>query len=392
MHSLWANPARTGTGRLPVCLFAAVVGSLATGCNSGRQMQTDLYQRELRLQEDEIYRLEDYIEEYQGIVRGYRCKVEDLERDLIERRESRSLSAPTPAAPAETLPAPALTRPTPPDPIDLGEMPEIETPDTLSPPAETPSPIENPEAGGEPPLFQGAGAAPITAPTQQLSVAPREDPTAEPIATVALERAEPSPPNPYPLTQPTPYLPPAANTDGSIRLAIEGDGQPGAFEAVIRFAPGTSRTRFEGEASVMLTDPTLDGRQRRIARWDFSAEEVSTASEAGGTALRLPVALPTEVPDDRPLRVWVRLVEPTGEKRLQAAEVRYTARSLLPTDADHRFASNAPPVRLPPTTTPEPIGSVAETLPSDGWRAAGAASLGRRVDTAVAPASFESDW
>ena len=33
---------------------------------------------------DEIYRLEDYIEEYQGIIAGYRCEIDDLKRELRE--------------------------------------------------------------------------------------------------------------------------------------------------------------------------------------------------------------------------------------------------------------------------------------------------------------------
>lgn len=60
----------------------ALLLSMVVGCNSGKQLQRDLYQRELRLQEDEIYRLEDYIEQYQGIIREYRCRNAELEQQL----------------------------------------------------------------------------------------------------------------------------------------------------------------------------------------------------------------------------------------------------------------------------------------------------------------------
>ena len=99
MEPLRAISARTAASRLAVCLLPAACCLLLTGCqNSGRQMQTDLYQRELRLQEDEIYRLEDYIDEYQGIIAGYRCEIDDLKRELAESQSNRSV-APTTTRP-----------------------------------------------------------------------------------------------------------------------------------------------------------------------------------------------------------------------------------------------------------------------------------------------------
>lgn len=396
MYSLWANSARPVASSQAALWLSAACCLLVAGCNnSGRQMQTDLYQRELRLQEDEIYRLEDYIEEYQGIVRGYRCKVEDLEGDLRDRQESRSdSSAPSLSPAAEELPVPAATRPDPPTAIDLSEMPEIQTPDPteLSPPAEATMPFGTPSADEEPPLFNGADASPIEPSTGQVAMSAGP----KPIETVALVEAEPTPPNPYPLAKPVPYVAPATNTDSSLRLGIDTTEEIGVFVAVIASLEGEPLSDYDGEASVMLTDPTLDGRQRRIARWDFTSDEVATATGADDAFLRLPVVLPSEVPDDRPLRVWVRLVDGAGEKRLQAAEVRYLHGTLELTSPTAKLAANAMPERLPPTVAPLPLPmpteSVAESLPSEGWRPASGRSLNRRVDTAVAPASFEADW
>lgn len=404
MDSLWANSARSVASSQTAFWLSVACCLLVSGCNnSGRQMQTDLYQRELRLQEDEIYRLEDYIEEYQGIVRGYRCKVEDLERDLRDRQNERRNSSPPSLSPAaEELPTPAATRPDPPSAIDLSEMPEIETPDPteLSPPAEATTPLNVPSADEEPPLFNGADASPIgspaNTPTSQVALATTTAGDRRSIETATLVEAEPSPPNPYPLAKPAPYVAPATNTDPFLRLGIDTTNEPGVFVAVIATVEGEPLSGFAGEASIMLTDPTIDGRRRRIARWDFTTEEVTTATGSDDSFLRLPVVLPTDVPDDRPLRVWVRLVDEAGGKRLQAAEVQFIHGTLELTNPTDKLAADAIPQRLPPTIAtrplPMPTESIAESQPSEGWRPASDRSLNRRVDTAVAPASFEADW
>lgn len=400
MDSPWANSARSLASSL-ACLLSAACCLLTAGCNnSGRQMQTDLYQRELRLQEDEIYRLEDYIEEYQGIVRGYRCKVEDLERDLTERRDALDAPAANSSRRPEALPPPAATRPDPPEALDLDQMPAIETPaadmpaiempETLSPPAQAPPSLDAPAAGGEPSLFDGANASP-------MRPSHTEPASAESIETVALVEAEPTPPNPYPLAKPVRYTPPVASTDPSVRLDIEAGAESGAFVATVGTGVGTGTPRFDGEASVMLTDPTLGGRQRRIARWDFTTREVAEAAEAGGSLLRLQAALPSGVPEDRPLRVWVRLVDANGQKRLQATEVQFADGELRASETLPKTTADTSPARLPPIGAPRAIAepsreSFAEASTAEGWRAASGRVPTRRLDTAVAPASFESDW
>lgn len=353
-------------------------------------MQTDLYQRELRLQEDEIYRLEDYIEEYQGIVRGYRCKVEELEDQLVERRPSeRSISAPEAVDP-EPLPAPALSepenRPDPPEPLDMSGMPEIDMPETLSPPVEAPSDFETPPGGDEPPLFNGANATPIEPPAARVALAIDESSSrikaAQASASIVTDE---TPPNPYPYAALTEPIRPPTNIDPEIQLQLYEDG--GAMVAIVTASDDALLIDFAGEASVMLTDPSIDGSQRRIARWDFTPEEI--AIDLSEPMLRLPVLLPTDVPEGRTLRVWIRIVDSMGKKRLQAIDARFNNGRLQSRD----FA-NALPRRLPTVEDrllrgpDESTAGIVEAVPSDGWRAAGA----RRVDTAVSPASFDSVW
>ena len=55
---------------------------LLAGCQSGAQF--DQVARELRMQEDQLYALEDYLEEYQRLVCKYRSENASLKRQLAE--------------------------------------------------------------------------------------------------------------------------------------------------------------------------------------------------------------------------------------------------------------------------------------------------------------------
>ena len=213
-------------------------------------MEVDLYQRELRLQEDEIYRLEDYIEEYQALVRGYRCEIEELEQKLADDRPA----SPTPASPAPITrptndppqePAPAFERPEP------GFMPEIEMPDPA--PEAAPS-LPAPGGSDLPPPFKPGSA----------SHAPRAFPIQTASAATPIESAA--------------HEPPARVTgvDRGFRVSASEE-ESGVLLATVTAVTRESLAGFAGEASIMLTDPSIDGAGRRIARWDYSVAEVADA-------------------------------------------------------------------------------------------------------------------
>lgn len=364
------------------CLLAA------TGCNNGRQLQSDLYQRELRLQEDEIYRLEDYIEEYQAIIRGYRCEVAELRSQLGGLR----------SAPAEeVVPLEADPEPDDPDPPSvLGDDDPIEMlPDPTEasrPPAFKPdlNAPATPEPGGEAPAFEPDPLIDTSSATPIEDETPLADSGQDNRAVSALHLDKAAPPSPYPHT-PGPIATAAhrASRDArsSIRVAVEaiptrGPATP-ELRVLVSEATHAALAGFDGTASVMLTDPNLEGRKRRLALWDFTAAETSDAwglDPRGGARLELPIQLPTETPTDRPLRLWVRLIDSEGEKRLEVTEVRFTGPNLaLATTTP--LASSQPPRRLPaadeaPAPTeplavqPEPARRVETDAPSDGWKSA----------------------
>ena len=71
-------------------------------------------------------------------------------------------------------------------------------------------------------------------------------------------------------------------------------------------------TRAQGEVSIMLVDPTRDGPESRIARWDFSADEAAQSWKKTfvGEGLQFQLPWPSEAPPVGKLRLYARLVTP----------------------------------------------------------------------------------
>lgn len=409
MDSLWANSARSFTARRLLCLLPVAGCLLATGCNNGKQMQYDLYQRELRLQEDEIYRLEDYIDEYQAIIQNYRCELAEVRRELADRKPS---AKPTEAVPAphdaEPLPAPTpadsdpvIEEPVIEEPIEIGSTPDIE--------AATPSageaidaPTEAPAFGGsgdeapgfEPaPLFDG-GSGQRGAPAEHQLTALEEGNEPALLVTPASTSTS-TPPMPYPHAVAAAVAP--IRLDEQLTLSARNlDGEAATLIVLLTEAAPAALAGFEGEASVMLTEDDPTGRMQRIARWDFTPGEVlhawRTNPDAHGTAIELPITLPSEAPIDRRLQLWVRLVDREGKKRMQATPV-WLAGAPLRLDAARTGIAASPLRRLPATEEldhqPGEFLLADEARPLSEWRAAVDTPNRRRVDPALQTASFE---
>ena len=80
---------------------------MLSGCHGGPK--TDVIERELRWQEDQIYALEDYLMEYQAKVRRLRCENETLRQSLAKAKTLKiqevreTLELPSPVQPDETI-------------------------------------------------------------------------------------------------------------------------------------------------------------------------------------------------------------------------------------------------------------------------------------------------
>lgn len=408
MHVLWANSARRDASKRNRFLVGMVCCLLANvGCNSGRQLQTDLYQRELRLQEDEIYRLEDCLEEYQAIVRDYRCELTELKRDGASRAVEPTAPTIAPLPEPINTPEPNVL-PEVPEPLDLGPPATTDDLDAAPPVNLDEAPAFNGEApdfnaGGEAPPFEGAH---LDHDRNGGSVALASEPSGETnLTTASASRSlngdgSYAPPNPYPHaaeTKPLPEIQIALSDE--IELHAEG-GSDRTLVARVVVRSSDLLADFDGQASIMLTDPSIEGRLRRVARWDFTSEEVREAWNVGEAAspsaeLSLPIALPTETPIHQPLRLWVRLVDSYGNKILQATVVKFVGDPLR-LDTPDRVASA--PRRLPAIQGPvrhvESFAAVEERQAAvdfsteAAWRPA-ATHRRRHRDPAIQTASFE---
>ncbi|MEX0613980.1 MAG: hypothetical protein WD229_17810, partial [Pirellulales bacterium] len=91
-------------------LCAAVVPSLLAGCQSNAQQ--DLIAREMRMQEDQLYAMEDYLAEYQQLICKYRSENATLKRQLADCDEpDKALPAPRPSPRARNGVPPRLNGP-----------------------------------------------------------------------------------------------------------------------------------------------------------------------------------------------------------------------------------------------------------------------------------------
>lgn len=341
-HSISESRQPTGGPRSPALnwdryaqVLAVVLLPLGVGCAGRSTVENDLYQRELRLQEDEIYRLEDCIEEYQDLVRKYRCENEALRtgapvatssggakssssaertRSALDvepagtrddrqeqRRSTPTDSNKTPVAPEIELPeidpgepidppAPSRKRgpgfPSGPKSGPLDEAPpfsELPRPGRVAPPAVTPPAVTPPAVT----LPDGAGPESIEAPPFDSGTS---SPPVQPMEEASL------------------YAEPAATAEG---------GAPALMAFVEPLTEDGRAAAFRGGASLLLLDPSAPKASRDLARWDFTQDEIELAWRDGSRrVLDLPLALEGPAPDDRPLELWVRLIDASGRKGL----------------------------------------------------------------------------
>jgi hypothetical protein len=130
------------------------------------------------------------------------------------------------------------------------------------------------------------------------------------------------------------------------------------------------------DVSVVVLDPALQGQAARIARWDFSAKEIASRFErtpiAPGIQLEMP--WPSDPPSHNDLRVFVRYTTADGRK--------------LEADKSFKVALAGEPVSrasISEATLPaEPAGPVLQTVrANDSWRASQSAPL--RVEDKPSP-------
>jgi hypothetical protein len=295
-------------------LLALAISLCIVGCQSNSDR--DLIARDRRMQEDQIYALQDYVNQYQRLLCKYRSENASLRRQLSESYPAETTSTEQqPALHSRLIPAPK-------------DSPQFQAPATpgvkqqqAPPPAALPA-VETPDV---PPLKTSTGAMPpasadyANAPRNNASNTPLVLPASyeEPVHTDKRseggDNADTSrlPLNSTPLSLTGEVV---ANGNGGPRLKIE-------------VASADQSKPFVGTASLMLLAVNEAGEQHSLGRWDYSANDVRAAFDmtAQVPLMRYFIELPSGVPLNESTQLWVRLVPQSGEKLLAHASVNLSS-------------------------------------------------------------------
>jgi hypothetical protein len=282
--------------RLISNLNLAIVGAVAAflpvsfGCRHA-DVNRELVERELRLQEDELYRLHDEIAQSERQLEAAQSKNEVLERELQQAR------AGGPVAP-EVLPTmppapPESSRDRAPRP-DSGVPPlDVAPPTVIVPGLEGPPPAAPGRSSWK--STRGVRAASLEVPIDAAETV-EEDRSAESgddrVTKIVLNRR----------------LTGGYNSDH--RLGDEG--------VIVVIEPRNHDDRLvplAGDVAIVAIDPALKSDEGRVARWDLSAAEIQkqlhNTGEGEGISLELP--WPGEPPAHERLVLFVRCTTSEGE-------------------------------------------------------------------------------
>lgn len=396
-------PVVTPSRNFSILLGLFITFALAsTGCRTTADNQIDLLERELRAQENYIYELEDYIVEYSDKLRDCRScypsqtanytesvKQPEAAEPPVEktRKQQRSQQEKSVVEPQDELPAPADPAITPeispeelevPDDIDL-QMDEPVSDYEASRPTGTrlsanplrrgtrisiPDPIEFEQNLSEHPLEQIL---------EEVSLG--EEPTFEDMfadeqveETVAQSEHAPT------------------RTPESLHIAqlFHGDGErPDSLLAVVEALDANREpVDFNGEVSLMVMTTETD-KPQRVKRWNFTAEELTTAWQSTdlGDGLHLELPLDAAELPATPLELWVRLVTSDGEKLL----------TQLPFDAGGLTALNSAPQPIPSESQPKESSlAMAKPLTSQSLESVESASSQQFETTKLSPETGQS--
>ncbi len=255
-------------------LSAALAGTLLLACAPGCRSDAnrELLERELRDHEDEIYSLQQ--------------EVEDAHHQLEAcQRENASLKGGG-AAVEPGAPVPPRTTPRPTD--DIPPIPKIDlgTPDS-SPPPPNRKPRETPEQGRS----DSARARPAAHFT---------DPPG-PVERVAINR----------LMSGGHSFSGTAADDGLFVVFAARDASGRPVQAI-------------GDISIVVIDPEAPGETARLARWDFAAPEAAAHYRQGslGDAFHFELLWPNQPPQHRELKLFVRLTGGDGRRFEDSQTIR----------------------------------------------------------------------
>jgi hypothetical protein len=311
---------------------AALVSMFVAGCQSNAQY--DQVARELRMQEDELYAMEDYVAQYQQLVCKYRTENAALKRQLAASGVS-----PTTRAPAtngtRTAPMDRSLDVTPPATDETTPAPGVQDP-SVPPLEQTLHDETGPNSSGR---RMRNGVTP--------AAAELVDNDSSAARALALEEEAKRP----------------AATDVWLRGEVVANEAGGGPRMVVEIEPLDSEARpadFSGALSLMLTAPNDMGGESSVARWDYRPDDVRAAVDTteGGKTIRLHLELPPDSPAVGATKMWVQLMSRRTGRLLTHSEISFSQPSL--------FSSKPGGVPSEFATEESPVVAAAHEEPADG--------------------------
>ena len=306
---------------LPSAIALALLTS--AGCQSNAQQ--DLVARELRMQEDQIYAMEDYLSQYQQLVCKYRSENAALRRRLADdyydgeevpeprtappaRRDAPSLGEPP--ARANGLELPEVP------PLEGGAAQDLDLEFRISGIARKKK-LTVVAASHEEPVGEVASAGEAASAAGQSNIA---QPTTPPATNESPEDVSPA-------ISVTPAHQHAALHQVSLRGEVvpnDAGGGPRLMVDVNAIDPAGRSRPYDGELSLMLLALQPDGGEQSLARWDYAPHDAASSldPEAGEHVMRFYLELQPDSPVTDATQIWVRLTPHEGDKLLAHAPIR----------------------------------------------------------------------
>ncbi|HVX11700.1 MAG TPA: hypothetical protein VHC22_11010 [Pirellulales bacterium] len=259
----------------------AVLAVLVCGCRSN--VSHELLERELLAQENQIFQLQDLVDEYETKLDSCRRENESLLAELGRSRTGKS-NTPRRSTGAEELAPPVV------EPGAEGPALPFNGPPVIAPPDAQVPEGEHMAKGG------AAGRkSRLTGRNKARSVSNSSGPIDLVVTQITLNRK----------------LTGGHNVDGR-------PGDEGVMVVVEPLNAAGDLIEVPGEVSIVVLDPTLEGDAARVARWDFNSLEAADHIKRTpmGDGLHFDLRWPHSPPTHRVLNLYVRYTTSDG-RRLQ---------------------------------------------------------------------------
>ena len=320
-----------------LCVLVASLGLV--GCRSGTDPSIDLLESELRWMEDQLYLLDDQLEQKCAQVASCHRENQALRYELMTAQQGGTDDADHGSSRLDQL----VPRP-------RGTLePEFDESELAPPAIEMGDPV-NPTAG---PVSTPSATLPLAVSLPASSTLGRTVDRGRPVESLITASDGTSEIDAH-ITR--------IELNSRLTGGYDFDGKPGHEGLLIVIEPRNMAGNYvpiPGPVSIAVIDPVETGPAARVARWDFTSSEAASHMRRSllGKGIHLELPWPHEPPRHDRLEVYARYYAPDGRK-LQADRIIHVS----------------PIVQIPPSEIvwngPSPVSvsppSVVEFEPLDG--------------------------